>query len=183
MPEPPNAEQKIKALLQSKSTFDQGFRLLMETYQERLYRHIRRMVINHEDANDLLQDTFIKIYRNLEGFRGSSGLYTWMYSIATNEVLTFLRKQKRMPLQGGMDGIDQQLSADKYFDGDQLQLQLQKALQTLPEKQRLVFNMRYFEAMSYREISAVLETTEGALKASFHHAVKKIEHYFKKIAV
>lgn len=174
------AGEKIRALLKTPKTFDEGFRLLIETYQERLYRHIRRMVIQHEDANDLLQETLIKVYRNIPDFRWESNLYTWMHSIATNEVRTFLRKQKKRPRTTEPEEIARLLAADNYFDGDQLQTALQKAILTLPEKQKLVFNMRYFECMSYQDMSAILKTSEGALKASFHHAVKKIEQYFKK---
>lgn len=182
MPEQTVGEQ-IRVLLKTPKTFDEGFRLLIACYQERLYRHIRRMVIQHEDANDLLQETLIKVYRNISDFRWEADLYTWMHRIATNEVLTFLRKQQKLQPVADPDTLSGQLAADKYFDGDQLQTALQQAIQKLPEKQRLVFNMRYFESMSYQQMSVILETSEGVLKASFHHAVKKIEHYFKHTAL
>lgn len=175
-------DHEIQVLLRSRATFDEGFRLLVSTYQERLYWHIRRMVLDHEDASDLLQDILVKVYRGLPGFRGDSGLFTWLYIIATNEVRSFLRKKKKMPLVGEEGLVSQQLVADKYFDGDELQLRLQEALAGLPEKQRLVFQMRYYEELSYREMSAILQTSEGALKASFHHAVKKIEQYIRQTA-
>lgn len=162
--------------------YEQGFRLLMEKYQERLYWHIRRMVREHEDANDVIQDCFIKVYRNIHLFEGKSQLYTWLYRIATNEALTFLKKEQRqsaVSIGNGEGGLAGQLHADAYFDGDEAQRRLQRALEELPEKQRLVFNMRYFDELSYKDISSILDTSVGALKASYHHAVKKIEAFFK----
>lgn len=152
----------------------------MEKYQERLYRHVRRMVTDHEDAHDVLQNTFIKVYRNIGAFKGNSKLYTWLYRIATNESLSFLEKRKRrtaFSLDEEDAGLANRLEADPYFDGDEAQIRLQEALHSLPDKQRIVFNLRYFDEMSYQDISDSLGTSVGALKASYHHAVKKIEHY------
>lgn len=176
------SDHHILSLLEQPPTFDQGFRLLMRTYQERIYSHIRRMVIEHEDASDLTQNCFIKVYRNMDQFERKSQLYTWLYRIATNEAITFLNKKKRQ-VTTSMDAAQghwvNHLSADSYFDGDAAQHKLQQALLTLPEKQRLVFNMRYFDDLSYQDISDILGTSVGGLKASYHHAVKKVEAFLK----
>ncbi|MEL6986678.1 MAG: sigma-70 family RNA polymerase sigma factor [Bacteroidota bacterium] len=177
------SDEQILELIQSQSEWEKGFRLLTAKYQERLYWQIRRIVLNHEDANDVIQNTFIKVYRNISKFEAKSKLYTWLYRIATNEAITFLRKKKRketVDIDGG-DGaeVSRQLKADVYFDGDEIQVQLQAALATLPEKQKAVFNLRYFDELSYAEISELLDTSVGALKASYHHAVKKIEGFIK----
>ena len=177
-------DDKILSLLQDKASYERGFRLLMETYQERLYWHIRKMVYEHEDANDVIQNTFVKVYRSIERFEGKSKLYTWLYRIATNEAITFLNKKKKKATDSIDDkdiNLSNRLKADEYFDGDEIQLQLQLALDELPEKQRMVFNMRYFDEMSYADMSEILETSVGALKASYHHAVKKIESHLKKL--
>lgn len=163
---------------------DKGFRLLMEKYQQRLYWQIRRMVYDHEDANDVLQNCFIKIFRSIHAFEGKSKLYTWLYRIATNEAITFINKKKQKQaasLDDGEQGLSNRLQADQYFEGDEVQLRLQEAIARLPEKQRLVFNLRYFDEMNYADMSEMLGTSEGALKASFHHAVKKIENYVKGV--
>ena len=155
----------------------------MSLYKERLYWHIRKIVISHDDADDVLQNTFIKVYKNIDKFNADSKIYSWMYRIATNESITFINKRAKMrqvdvnELQGEMI---QNLESDVYFDGDEIQLKLQKAVATLPQKQQLVFNMKYFDNMKYQDISDVLETSVGALKASYHHAVKKIEKYITK---
>ncbi|QCX41087.1 RNA polymerase sigma factor [Aureibaculum algae] len=155
----------------------------MALYKERLYWHIRKIVISHDDADDVLQNTFIKVYRNIDKFNAESKIYSWMYRIATNESITFINKRAKMrqvdvnELQGEMI---QNLESDVYFDGDEIQLKLQKAVATLPQKQQLVFNMKYFDNMKYQDISDILETSVGALKASYHHAVKKIEKYITK---
>ncbi|WP_394750601.1 RNA polymerase sigma factor [Spongiimicrobium salis] len=166
--------------LQDNSLQAKAFEFLVNTYKERLYWHIRRIVLNHDDTDDVLQNTFIKVYRNIQSFKGDSKLYSWMYRIATNEALTFL-KQKSKKLGVGSEALQKQmlteLQADVYFEGDAIQLQLQKAIAALPEKQRLVFNMKYFEALKYQEISEILDTSIGALKASYHLAVKKLEQY------
>ena len=175
-------DEQIIQWLQQSATVDRGFRALLEKYQERLYWHARRMVVEHDDANDVIQECLVKVYRKINTFRGKSSLYTWLYRIATNEALTFLRKQKRKATQSIDDEdllLAERLHADAYFDGDEAQVQLQQAIVRLPEKQRAVFNLRYFEEMSYKEMSEVLNTSQGALKASYHHAVKKIEHYVK----
>lgn len=158
----------------------------MEKYQERLYRHIRRLVAGHEDTNDVLQNCFIKVFRNIDGFKGNSKLYTWLYRIATNESITFLKKKNRRmaaSLDNGEHNLANQLEADPYFDGDETQRRLQEALRQLPEKQRIVFNLRYFEEMPYRDMSDILGTSTGGLKASYHHAVKKIEHYLRNVEI
>ena len=178
-------DEQILALLKSESTYEKGFRALMAAYQERLYWHIRKMVYQHEDANDVIQNTFIKVYRNIDKFKGNSKLYTWLYRIATNESITLLNKKKRKAtssIDNEEYDLANRLRADEYFDGDEIQLQLQLALDQLPEKQRLVFNMRYFDEMSYADMSEVLETSVGALKASYHHAAKKVESFLRTAA-
>lgn len=162
---------------------DEAFTLLLRKYQQRIYWHIRRLVINHDDADDLVQEVFIKVWRNLEKFREDAQLYTWIYRIATNESITFLNKKKQRQ-QISLDDdssafLAEGLKDSAYFDGNRAQRKLQEALLTLPDKQRLVFNMKYFEDLKYDEISQILGTTVGGLKASYHIAVKKIEQYFK----
>jgi len=156
------------------------FEDLVSQYKERLYWHIRRMVISHDDADDVLQNTFIKIYKNLHNFNGESQIYTWLYRIATNESLTFIKKRKRTTQIGSeelQESLVANLTSDPYFNGDEAQLTLQKAIDTLPAKQKQVFVMKYFDELQYNEISEILDTSEGALKASYHHAVKKITEY------
>ena len=156
------------------------FEDLVSEYKERLYWHIRRMVISHDDADDVLQNTFIKIYKNLHNFNGESQIYTWLYRIATNESLTFIKKRKRTTQIGSeelQESLVANLTSDPYFNGDEAQLTLQKAIDTLPAKQKQVFVMKYFDELQYNEISEILDTSEGALKASYHHAVKKITEY------
>jgi len=161
------------------STRHEGFNLLLKKYQQKIYWHIRRLVIDHDDADDLVQDVFIKVWKNLTNFRSDSQLYTWLYRIATNESITFLNRKKirdsvSLDDSNGLD-LAETLADSPYFDGDKAQMKLQKAILTLPEKQRLVFNMKYFDDLKYEEISEILGTSVGALKASFHIAVKKIE--------
>lgn len=178
----PASDEQIMELLRSDQTFERGFRLLMSQYRERLYWHIRRLVLVHEDADDVLQNTFIKIYRGILQFEGKSKLYTWLYRIATNEAITHLQSKARHASASLDDStvlVTNRLQADEWFDGDEIQVRLQKAIFQLPEKQRLVFNLRYYEEMPYEEMSAMLDTSVGALKASFHHAVKKIEVAFR----
>jgi RNA polymerase sigma-70 factor (ECF subfamily) len=168
-------------LMRSEHTFERGFRLLMTQYRERLYWHIRRIVLVHDDADDVLQNTFIKVYRGIAQFEGKSKLYTWLYRIATNEALTHLQSQARRASTSIDDTgnlIANRLKADEWFDGDELQAKLQMAIAHLPDKQKQVFNLRYFDEMPYEEMSQMLDTSVGALKASFHHAVKKIEAAF-----
>ncbi len=175
-------DDQILSLLQTEENYEKGFRVLMEAYQERLYWHIRKMVHQHDDANDVIQNTFIKVYRSIGKFEGKSKLYTWLYRIATNESITFLNKKKKKATSSIDDedaNLSNRLKADEYFDGDEIQYQLQLALETLPEKQKMVFNMRYFDEVSYADMSEILETSVGALKASYHHASKKIEAFLK----
>lgn len=164
-------------------TQNYAFNLIVRKYQERIYWHIRKIVINHDDADDVVQNTFLKVWGGLQNFREDSQLYTWLYRIATNEALTFLKRKKTKYFLPIID-VEQQLSnsieSDAYFDGDELQAKLQKAVLKLPEKQRLVFNMKYFDEMKYEEMSEILGTSVGALKASFHHAVKKVEKFFEE---
>lgn len=176
------AEEALVNKLKEKESQAKAFEVLVNTYKERLYWHIRRIVLDHDDADDVLQNTFIKVYKNIGGFKGDSKLYSWMYRIATNESLTFLKqKSKKMGISDEELKISliENLQSDVYFEGDEIQLKLQKALATLPDKQKLVFTMKYFQEMKYEEISEVLETSVGALKASYHLAVKKIETYLK----
>ena len=169
-------------MLSNAVTHEQGFRVLMQTYQEPLYRHVRRLVYDHDDANDVIQNTFVKVFRNIERFEGKSKLFTWLYRIATNEAITFLNSRNRKETTTIDDPnnvhLANQLRADTFFDGDEIQLKLVQAIATLPDKQRAVFNLRYYEEMPYEEMSKVLETSVGALKASYHHAAKKIEAFF-----
>jgi RNA polymerase sigma-70 factor (ECF subfamily) len=154
-----------------------AFSDLVKAYSETLYWHIRRMVLDHDDANDLLQNTFIKAWTGIDGFLGNAKVLTWLYRIATNESLTFLNRGTLTT--DDTDTCEHQLEADPYFDGEELQVRLQKALQTLPPKQRMVFNMKYFDEMKYEEMSSILGTSVGALKASYHLAVKKISTFFE----
>ena len=162
------------------ATKERSFTLILKKYQEKLYWHIRRLVVSHEDANDVLQNMFVKVWKGLNNFREDSRLYTWLYRIATNESLTFLEQQKKrgtVSLSDDESGLSNRVKADSNFDGNKLEWKLQLAVQQLPEKQKAVFNLRYYDEMPYNEMSKVLETSEGALKASYHHAVKKIEDY------
>ena len=173
-------EEELMFQLNQANTKAAAFSMVVRKYQERLYWHIRKMVLSHDDANDILQNTFLKAWEGIDNFRGDSLISTWLYRIATNETLTFLAN-KRMQNITSMDELEevlaQNLEADKYFDGDEAQLKLQKAILTLPENQRLVFNMKYFDDLTYEEMEAILDTSVGALKASYHIAVKKIEKY------
>ena len=158
-----------------------NFEDIVKEYRERLYWLIRKIVVVHDDADDVLQNTFIKVWKFLPGFKGDSNIYTWLYRIAVNESVTFLNKKKKEAHPGFEEYenyLSNTLQSDAYFDSDALQLKFQQAILTLPEKQRIVFNMRYFEEINYRDMSEILETSEGALKASYHHAVKKIEAFF-----
>ncbi len=173
-------DSDILKLFRTAAQKDYAFNLLVRKYQEKLYWHIRRILLNHDDTNDILQNTFIKAWSGLETFREASSLFTWLYRIATNESLSFLKKKRRkylLPLFDVEKQLSNSIETDKYFDGDELQLKLQKAVLSLPEKQRIVFNMKYFNEMKYEEIAAIMNTSVGALKASYHHAVKKIEKY------
>lgn len=157
-----------------------AFNLIVRKFQERLYWHIRKIVIKHDDADDVIQNTFIKAYQGLDKFREDASLFTWLYRIATNESISFLKKQKNiysLPLGEYQDHLEANLAGDGYTDGEDIQFKLQQAVLRLPEKQRLVFNMKYFDDLKYEEMSQILNTSVGALKASYHHAVKKIQKY------
>jgi len=171
--------------LQNAQTKEQAFRKLVATYKERLYWHIRKIVVSHDDADDVLQNTFIKIFRGIDNFKQESQLFSWMYRIATNESISFINKrakERNVDITEYQHSLVSNLDSDLNFDGDAIQLILQKAIQTLPTKQQLVFNMKYFDELKYKDISDILETSEGALKASYFHAVKKIEDYIKNNA-
>lgn len=176
------SDKKLVRLFKSKSQKKQAFTLIVKKHQERLYWHIRNIVLIHEDADDVIQNTFIKIWENLSNFNEDAKLYTWMYRIATNESLNFLNKSKKHKLLSIGDHekiLENTLMGDPWFNGDEAQKKLQQALLSLPEKQRLVFNMKYFQELKYKEIADILDTSVGALKASYHHAVKKIEVYLR----
>lgn len=171
----------IARLIQTK-TQNEAFKELVQCYQKPLYFHIRNIVLNHDDADDVLQNTFIKVFSNIGKFKGDSKLYSWMYRIATNESLTFIEQRAK---KLGISNVELQqkailnLESDVYFEGNEIQIKLQKAIANLPEKQQLVFKMKYFEDMKYENISEILDTSVGGLKANYHHAVKKIEEYLK----
>ncbi len=172
-------ESFIIAKIKQEETKNFGFNLLLKEYQERIYWHIRKMVIDHDDADDLTQEVFIKVWKSLDNFRAESSLFTWLYRIATNECLNYLNKKKRrffLPINDVNEELSNKIDkGDPLMDGDEIQMKLQKALLKLPDKQRLVFNMKYFDEMKFDEIAEITSTSVGALKASYHHAVKKIE--------
>lgn len=173
-------DQQIRQLLSRPETQRKGFELLVRQYSEQLYWQIRRIVLNHDDANDVLQNTFLKAWNGLDGFHGESKIGTWLSRIAINESLDFLRRNKHVMASTDEDmSIANTLMADSYFDGSEMEAQLQEAIALLPDVQRTVFQLRYFEEMKYSEMSRLLNTTEGALKASYHIAVKKISDFFK----
>ncbi len=177
---PPYNEEIIIEKLQNPDTARKAFGEVVAHYGERLYWQIRKMVVSHEDADDLLQNTFLKAWNSIELFRGDAKLSTWLYRIAINESITFLNKERlknNVSIDDGDSFLLNNIETDPWFDGDELQLRLQQAVTKLPEKQRIVFNMRYFDEMKYEEISEILGTSVGALKASYHHAAKKIEEY------
>ena len=180
MAQPHPDDKELLLQFKNPSSKEKGFTGIIKKYQEKLYWHIRRMVVQHEDANDVLQNMFIKVWNGLDNFREDSQLYTWLYRIATNESLTFIEQQKKrasISISDEDTGLSNKLKADRNFDGNKAEWKLQLAMQQLPEKQRVVFNLRYYDEMPYGEMSRVLETSEGALKASYHHAVKKIEDF------
>lgn len=172
------SEKEILNLIKSRKK--EAFNIIAKEYSQKLYWLIRKMVLSHDDTNDILQNVFIKIWTNLDSFKGNSKLYTWLYRIAINETYTFLNKE-RARLQSGFTDLEDEmiknLKSDSFFSGDEIQLKLQKAILSLPEKQRLVFNMKYYDEMKYDEMSEILGTSTGALKASYHHAVKKIQAF------
>ena len=171
-------ETLLIAELKNVKTKEKAFRELIYLYKKRLYWHIRKIVISHDDADDVLQNTFIKIFRNIDTFNQQSKLYSWIYRIATNESITFINKrakERKEDISDYQQELVSTLTNDNLFTGDEIQLILQKAIATLPEKQKLVFNMKYFDELKYDEMSDILDTSVGALKASYHHARKKIE--------
>lgn len=177
------SDTKLLDMFREESSRNYAYNLIVRKYQERLYWHIRRMVVTHEDADDVTQNSLIKAWKGLHKFKEESQLYTWLYRIATNESITFLNKKKKIffiPINDVERELSESLESDEQYSGDEIQLTLQKAILTLPEKQRLVFNMRYYDELKYDEISKILGTSVGALKASYHHAVKKIENYIKE---
>lgn len=174
------SDSELLVQFRDPATKEKAYTSIVKKYQEKLYWHIRRMVVEHEDANDVLQNVLIRVWNGLQNFREDSQLYTWLYRIATNECLTYLEQQKKkasVSLGDVEGGLSNKIMADKHFDPNKLEWKLQLAIQQLPEKQRVVFGLRYYDEMPYEEMSRVLETSEGALKASYHHAVKKIEDY------
>lgn len=173
-------ESELVEKLKSKNDIDSTFKELVSLYKERLYWHIRNIVKSHDDADDVLQNTFIKVYKNIDNFKGDSKLYSWMYRIATNESITFINKKAKRLLISNEEAQElaiNNLTSDVYFEGDAIQLKLQQAITKLPQKQQLVFNMKYFEDIKFKDMSQILETSEGALKASYHIALKKIKDY------
>ncbi|MBN4065723.1 sigma-70 family RNA polymerase sigma factor [Candidatus Amoebophilus asiaticus] len=176
-------DSEILAKFKNPDTRNYAFNLLVQKYQKRLYWHVRRMVIDHDDADDVVQNVFIKVFKSLDKFKEESKLYTWLYKIATNESITFINKKRTrffIPMEDVEHQLSESLEDDNYYSGDEVQMKLQKALLSLPEKQRLVFNMKYYDDLKYKEMSEILGTSVGALKASFHHAVKKIEKYLSE---
>ena len=173
-------DEDLVNLFRNPERKEYAFNLLVDRYKERLYRHIRKLVIDHNDTDDLLQETFISVWRGLGKFRGDSQLFTWLYRIVTNEAFRFLEKKRKrilLPLVKIERQLSEKLKDDNMFHGDTVQMKLQQAILTLPEKQRVVFNLKYFDEMKYEDMAEVLNTSVGALKASYHHAVKKIEKY------
>ena len=173
-------DEELLALFKNPATKEQAFTDIVKKYQEKLYWHIRRMLVSHDDTDDVLQNMFIKVWKGLDNFREDSQLYTWLYRIATNESLTFLNQQKKrnvISLSNDENGLNNKIKSDTHFDANKLEWKLQLGIQSLPEKQRLVFNLRYYDEMPYEKMSRVLDTSEGALKASYHHAAKKIEEF------
>jgi RNA polymerase sigma-70 factor (ECF subfamily) len=173
-------DQTLLQLFRQSENKELAFTSIIKKYQERLYWHIRRLVISHDDANDVLQNVSIKIWKGLANFREDAQLFTWLYRIATNESLSFLaiqKKRKAVDFDDVSNYLAEKLSAEKDFDGNKLEWKLQLAIQKLPEKQKLVFQLRYYDEMPYEKMSRILDTSEGALKASYHHAAKKIEDY------
>lgn len=180
-------DKTLLAQFADPSSKEKAYTAIIRKYQEKLYWHIRRMVVEHEDANDVMQNVFIKVWNGLGNFREDSQLYTWLYRIGTNESLSFLEQKKRKSAsvslsEDGSYDFENTIKADRHFDSKKLEWQLQLAINQLPEKQRTVFNLRYYDEMPYEEMSKVLGTTTGALKASYHHAAKKVEEYILKHA-
>lgn len=176
-------DKELLSKIRNPETRNYGFNMLVRTYQQRVYYHIRKMVIDHDDADDLTQEVFIKIHRHIDTFREDSQLFTWIYRIATNECLSFLQKKKRrffLPIGDLAGELVSKIDQSPHISGDDIQKKLQKAIVKLPEKQRLVFNLKYYDDLSYEQIAEITNTSVGALKASYHHAVKKIEEFLEK---
>lgn len=177
-----DTDKQLLEQFKNPETRNYAFNLLVREYQKKLYWHIRKILISHDDTNDVLQNVFIRVWRHLDSFKEESKLYTWLYRIATNESLTFLNQKKKrsgIPIDEVSHFLADNLEADSYYNGTEIQTKLQKAILTLPDKQRIVFNMKYFDEIKYEEMSEILDTSVGALKSSYHHAVKKIEEYLK----
>lgn len=177
------SDEKLLEMFAEADSANYAFNLIVRKYQERLYWHIRRMVISHEDTDDVLQNTFVKAWKGLTNFKNESQLYTWLYRIATNETITFLNKKRKrffIPFNDVEKELLNSLEQNDGFTGNEIEMKLQRAILTLPEKQRMVFNMKYYEEMKYEDMSKILETSVGVLKASYHHAVKKIEEFIKQ---
>jgi len=177
------SDSELLSQFQKEETKNFAFRLIVQKYQEKIYLHIRKLVVDHDDANDIVQNTFLKAWTGLGTFREDAQLFTWLYRIATNESLTFLKRKRTrffLPLVDVESQLANTLETDPYFNGDEAELKLQKALLTLPEKQRVVFNLKYFDDLTYEQMSEILGTSVGALKASYHHATKKIENYLQR---
>ncbi|MFV0530962.1 MAG: RNA polymerase sigma factor [Flavobacteriales bacterium] len=172
-----NDKELVDLIIKKKQT-EEGFRILLKMYQERVYWHIRKMVYNHDDADDVTQNTFIKVYKNLKKFKGDSKLYSWIYRIATNEAITFInqkKKKEQVRFEEVSYSLTQNLESDVFFEGDEMEIILQRCIAQLPEQQRLVFQMKYFDDMKYEEMAEILQKSVGGLKANYHHAVKKIK--------
>lgn len=173
-------DSELLLMFRESASREKAYTAIIRKYQERLYWHVRRMLVDHDDSNDVLQNVFIRVWNGLDNFREDARLYTWLYRIATNECLSFIDQKKKrsaVPFSDVEEGLSNQIRADKDFDANKIEWKLQLAIQKLPEKQRVVFNLRYYDEMPYEEMSRVLETSEGALKASYHHAVKKVEDF------
>ena len=175
-------EQALLTLLRQPETRRTAFSQVITLYQKKVYSLVRKMVVDHDDADDLVQEVFIKVWNNLDNFKGESQLFTWIYRIATNETLNFLRKKRRFSFfrDDLKEVLAEKLVSEKYVDADEIQIKFQKAILQLPDKQRLVFNMKYFDELPYEEIAAITETSVGSLKASYHHATKKIEEFLRE---
>ena len=176
------SDKELMERFRNLDTRNYSFNLLIRKYQKKVYWQVRRMVISHDDANDVTQETFVKVWKHLDHFKEESQLFTWIYRIAINESISFLRKKRTkffLPMVDVENSLSNSLKDDNFFSADEIQLKLQKAILKLPEKQRIVFNLRYYDEMKYEEMSEILGTSEGALKASYHHAVKKVEDYLK----
>ena len=177
---PESFDSNIVSMMNEHVQKEHVLELIIHEYKERLYWHIRKIVISHDDADDVLQNTFIKVWKGLDNFKAESKIFTWLYRIATNESISFLQKKKKrflLPIHDVEKELIKNMESDEYFSGNEIQLTLQRAILTLPEKQRIVFNMKYFDEMKYSDMSDILDTSEGALKASYHHAVKKIKKF------